>query len=580
MGLNETQYSSAAKITYSYDNNGNLVLMSDSTGITSYVYDELDRLISSTDSFDKTVKYSYDIVGNRIGLTYPSDSNNPERTALYSYDKANRLDKITDWDGRVWDYDTDGAGRIASLTYPNGTKKEQSYDTAGRLSSMSYLKSDEIEFLSFGYTRDGQGNPINIIEFGTLLSEDLSPTNIEYACDELNRLTYSQEPTEAYSYDNCSNLVSRTDNSSTIDFTYDNDNRLNSSSEPGVYTYDKNGNMTGRILNGTNTSFSYDYENRLVSQISDGSTVKHYYNGFGNRIARNDNGILTRYVLDYGREMSQVLCETDISGKIIAYYIHGPQIVGRIGADGSQRYYHTNHIGSVVALTDENETVTDRYAYTPFGILTDREGNTKNPFTFVGGLGVMEEADGLYFMRARFYDADVGRFLQKDPISNIVKLNLYTYSYNNPILFSDPSGLSAWYEVYNWTKEKVEQVIDPIVETIDKSLDWIDIQKEKIVRSLFGEKGVDIYKTYKIFKAFYNPLSLSGFRAATEDPYEQVPSPFQPSSDPRCEQMWCEWYYDWYDSQNSESGYQINDETSPDYIMRGINSNDINQRIK
>lgn len=131
--------------------------------------------------------------------------------------------------------------------------------------------------------------------------------------------------------------------------------------------------------------------------------MQHIYDGQSNRIARIENGIETRYILDRGRGMSHVLCETDGDGGIIAYYIHGPQIVGRIAADGSVRYYHTNHIGSVVALTDGIETVTDRYAYTPFGVPAGREGSTPNPFTYISGLGVMKESDGLYFMRARFY---------------------------------------------------------------------------------------------------------------------------------------------------------------------------------
>ena len=151
-------------------------------------------------------------------------------------------------------------------------------------------------------------------------------------------------------------------------------------------------------------------------------------------------------MLDRGRSMSHVLCETDDTGTITAYYIQGPLLVSRIGADGSQRYYHTNSIGNVVALTDENELITDRYAYTPFGLLT-KEGTTDNPFTYVGGLGVMAESDGLYFMRARFYDPDTGRFLGKDPVLGVLtepqSLHRYVYVLNRPVVLVDASGLSC-----------------------------------------------------------------------------------------------------------------------------------------
>jgi RHS repeat-associated protein len=384
--------------------------MTDSTGTSSFVYDELDRLTSSTDSFGKQVQYGYDITGNRTGITYPSDSNNPARTVVCKYDKANRLDKITDWADRIWDYTVDGAGRITQLIYPNGVKELRSYDNAGRLASLAYKKSDDTIFISYTYTRDGQGNPKNISETGTLPANPKLPVKVGY--------------------------------------TYDEDNRLVETDEPASYSYDNNGNLIGRTVNGVATTFDYDFENRLVSQTTNGSTVQHIYDGRGNRIARIDNGTATRYVLDYGRDMSHVLCETDGSGEITAYYIHGPQIAGRIGTDGSVRYYHSDHIGNIVALTDGSQNITDKYAYTPFGIPAGKQGTTVNPFTFVGGLGVMAENDGLYFMRARFYEADAGRFLSKDPIEGRLmepmSLHRYAYSLNNSIVFTDPLGMYAW----------------------------------------------------------------------------------------------------------------------------------------
>ena len=186
---------------------------------------------------------------------------------------------------------------------------------------------------------------------------------------------------------------------------------------------------------------------RLVSQITDTGEVQHVYGGAGNRIVRDENGTETRYVLDRGRSMSQVLCETDDTGTITAYYIWGSQLVARIGADTSQHYYHTNDIGNVLALTDENELITDRYGYTPFGLLT-KEDTTDNPFTYVGGLGVMTESNDLYFMRARLYDSAVGRFLSKDPVegdrTDPRALHLYVYGLNNPIVMTDPTGLTSY----------------------------------------------------------------------------------------------------------------------------------------
>lgn len=118
--------------------------------------------------------------------------------------------------------------------------------------------------------------------------------------------------------------------------------------------------------------------------------------------------------------MSYVLCETDGTGSITACYIHGPTLLARIDVACNPHYYHANDLGNVAALTDATGNVTDRYAYDPYGLPAGHEGTTPNSFTFVGGLGLMvEEPDnpmGLYFMRARFYDPDTGRFLGKDPV--------------------------------------------------------------------------------------------------------------------------------------------------------------------
>jgi RHS repeat-associated protein len=390
-------YPDATQVSYSYDDNGNRTDMIDPNGSSSFAYDELNRVRSSTDSFGQQVQYSYDPVGNRIGVTYPDT-----KQVTYGYDLANRLETITDWDTRTTQYAYDGL-RIDTVTYPNAVIETRGYDDAGRLTSIA-TDSGTTGLLSFNWVRDGEGNPTSATEAGTL------------------QPTLQQLVTE---------------------YNYDADSRLTSSSA-GTYQHDGNGNLLAQTVNGTATTFTYDAEDRLTSQATSDSTVQHVYDGMGNRIARDDNGTETRYALDLGRGMSHVLCEADTNGVITAYYIHGPQLVGRIAADGTQRYYHTNDIGNVVALTDSNGLVTDRYGYAPFGLLLNQEGTTPNPFTYVGGLGVMAEADGLYFMRARFYDPGTGRFLGKDPVEGALtdpqSLHRYVYGRNAPASHVDPNG--------------------------------------------------------------------------------------------------------------------------------------------
>ena len=136
---------------------------------------------------------------------------------------------------------------------------------------------------------------------------------------------------------------------------------------------------------------------------------------------------------------------------LLARYTHGPgvddpKIIERdLDASGtfdaSERFaYHTDGLGSVTELTDVNGGITRAYVYDSFGRIVEESGTIENPFTYTGR--EFDAESGLYFYRARYYDAQTGRFLSEDPIwleggSN----NFYPYVANNPLNFIDPSGL-------------------------------------------------------------------------------------------------------------------------------------------
>jgi RHS repeat-associated protein len=106
--------------------------------------------------------------------------------------------------------------------------------------------------------------------------------------------------------------------------------------------------------------------------------------------------------------------------------------------------YHFNATGSTVAMTDSSQTMVNKYAYDPFGKVTNQEETISQPFKFVGQYGVMTEPNGFYYMRARYYDPQVGRFIPEDPIGfEGGDVNLYAYVGNNPIVLIDPLGLCS-----------------------------------------------------------------------------------------------------------------------------------------
>nr|AKQ05356.1 YD repeat-containing protein [uncultured delta proteobacterium Rifle_16ft_4_minimus_27247] len=139
--------------------------------------------------------------------------------------------------------------------------------------------------------------------------------------------------------------------------------------------------------------------------------------------------------------------ETDAAGSITAYYVYGLGLVSKVLPDGTAYYYHYDSSGSTIALTDAVENITDSYAYDPFGNVVNHLGTTANPFRYVGRYGLIDEGNGLTYIRARYYVPELGRFITKDPLTgkdgDSQSLNRYVYAVNNPVMLVDISGFSV-----------------------------------------------------------------------------------------------------------------------------------------
>jgi RHS repeat-associated protein len=140
-----------------------------------------------------------------------------------------------------------------------------------------------------------------------------------------------------------------------------------------------------------------------------------------------------------------VIAETDTLGNVQAWYIYGLGLAYKLMPDGNIYTYHFDSRGSTIAMTDGTGQIVNQYSYGPYGERLNMVEGTPNPFGYVGRYGVMEEGNGLKFMRARYYDETTGRFLNEDLIQGYItkpqSLNRYAYVRNNPINWIDPPGL-------------------------------------------------------------------------------------------------------------------------------------------
>ena len=157
----------------------------------------------------------------------------------------------------------------------------------------------------------------------------------------------------------------------------------------------------------------------------------------GRQTQKNVNGTKTRYI----HSGIRIIAEYDGSDTFKKRYVYGTnldEVLLEIDNVDDVTYLHHDRIGSIVATTNDIGTVVDTFAYSPWGECNDMTGTT---FGFQGQR--YDHETGLYFMKARYYDPKIGRFVQPDPIGYEDGLNLYQFAYNNPTGFTDPLGLGA-----------------------------------------------------------------------------------------------------------------------------------------
>ena len=280
---------------------------------------------------------------------------------------------------------------------------------------------------------------------------------------------HPDQPEEDYSYDGVGNRL----NGSGLNYTYSAGNRM-LTRDINKYSYDSNGNTISKTDASGVTSYQFDFENRLIKAVMPNNTVAQYkYDALGRRIEKNVNGVIKKYLYDG----YNILAEYDASGNQTARYTQNLAIDDPLAMvrGGSVYYYHKDALGSITAMTNALGQVAQAYEYDSFGNIANQTGNIVNPFTYTGR--EYDSETGLYFYRARYYDAHAGRFINEDPIGFAGGINLFAYVGNSPINFIDPSGTS-WNPSKNFPQMAIPDVwrrtINYIIELVGNAVTTVE----------------------------------------------------------------------------------------------------------
>lgn len=386
--------------------------------------DTVKRLIAlstKAGSFTSNINLNYD-PADRITRLYGSDSVTGGFYTNYKYDKL-RLNKVQT-DGNSAEnsnananaiYEYYAAGKLKSINYPafadgSSLRTEYSYDKLNRLWTLQNKKGTEI-LSSYMYAYDNNGNIKSVTE--TLKGVGSNRTTT-YTYDKLNRLTLTIHPDQTQ-----------------VAYTYDlKGNRLTTYSTTVVpYT----GLVSG--------SFTFDLENKLTGVNQDTGTTTFDYLPGGLRYQKKTGVATVQY--NYNSK-GEIISESKSTGEK-SIYIRGDRLLIKRDistASPKDYYYLYNGHGDVVQIVDSSGVIVNIYTYDEWGNILSQTQGISNSFKYAGE--IYDEETGLYYLRARYYDPSLGRFLNEDTytgdINNPLSLNLYTYAENNPVIYADPTG--------------------------------------------------------------------------------------------------------------------------------------------
>jgi RHS repeat-associated protein len=118
---------------------------------------------------------------------------------------------------------------------------------------------------------------------------------------------------------------------------------------------------------------------------------------------------------------------------------------------GTKRDYVPNPQGSTIALLNSSTTKTDTFDYWPYGEISGRSGTTSTPLKFVGTIGYYSDSDYMNYVRLRYVNTSIGRWIVEDPIGFAGGINKFRYCHGNPVSYIDPSGAKVvWIENPVW----------------------------------------------------------------------------------------------------------------------------------
>ncbi len=359
--------------------------------------------------------YEYDANGNRTKMY--DDMQGSRFTTEYAYDALNRMTGVT-FNGGSAQYTYDTLGRRTKTAYGNGTYTEYSYEVDSDLDWMRHV-------FNGGATATAANDNWVGVDYGYDKTHMLTAKGVTDS-----RIMAGLPNVGTYGAANNLNQVSVVPGRGAM--TWSDAGNLNNDGKGTTYVH----NALQQLIkatkaDGTTYDFRYDGDGLMVEAVKNATGINDVFQFIG--------GLKTRYVTSATEEVA----ELDGNRVVTKRFIAGPAIderVAQIDANNAVKYIHGDRQNSVIALTNATGNPILRRAYGEYGETDATQmAQEGHPFGYTGRRWFTDL--GLYYYRARWYDPDLGTFLETDPIGELDYINLYSYVGLNPLNATDPSGM-------------------------------------------------------------------------------------------------------------------------------------------
>ena len=477
-------YGTALQVSSNYTDDNKISSITDAvSGTFNYTYNQVDQLTKVVTGSQEIETYSYDNYGNLSQKSVKSNDGqgntvNHVYTYRYKNDLTGELKGLEIGTSNTVRYENDVNGRLKEKTICTGVDGTSAEAPALMSENYYYRKvgdhaTNQISTIRYGarkgetlilrdsvrYAYDGMGNITKVYENGE--------QTVSYEYDGIGRLKRENNrilgKTKVYAYDGNGNILTRRE----YVYTVKGEEELPEDYDEYTYGYEKGTDKLLEVESRTKNaageyeekteSFAYDdignptsYKGKTLTwtkgrRLTSYDGIEFGYNGQGQRISRKQ-GSTNNFTYDMSGNLIKESRGTE-------YFYDSTGVCGM--KYGEEMYFYRKDVfGNITEILDSSGAVVVRYRYDAWGnhVVLNPNGSENESSTFIGNINPFryrgyyyDTTLKLYYLKTRYYDPKIGRFITIDDISYLAPdtingLNLYAYCGNNPVMNVDPEG--------------------------------------------------------------------------------------------------------------------------------------------